>query len=37
MHLNLIHSEVNDVLSEEMILRTFSPRKLNALLASDPF
>ena len=37
VYLNLIHCEVNDVLSEEVILRTFSPRKLNVLLASDPF
>ena len=33
MHLNLIHCEVNDVMSEEVILHTFSRRKLNALLA----
>ena len=32
MHLNSIHCEVNDVLSEEVILRAFSPRRLNALL-----
>ena len=32
VHLNLIHCEVNDVLSEEVILRAFSPRRLNALL-----
>ena len=41
MHLNSIHCEVNDVLSEEVILRAFSPRRLNVLLASagasDPF
>ena len=41
MHLNSIHCEINDVLSEEVILRAFSPRRLNALLASagtsDPF
>ena len=41
MHLNSIHCEVNDVLSEEVILHAFSPRRLNALLAnagaSEPF
>ena len=41
VHLNSMHCEVNDVLSEEVILRAFSPRRLNALLASagtsDPF
>ena len=37
MHLNSIHCEVNDVPSEEVILCAFSLRKLNALLASDPF
>ena len=30
MYLNSIHCEVNDVLPEEVILRAFSPRRLNA-------
>ena len=34
VYLNSIHCEVNDVLSEEVILRAFSPKRLNALLAS---